>query len=154
MKRPSPRDDRRCCQIPAAGEVVVEEGLEGHDVHVLAAPARVGPDVVHERSGHDVLAHVEADQGRPEAPFSAAKLRTARGGEKKRRTDAPDEFPRLARREERGERRVADAGHVGVRAWGRPALDGQDGARDDVPVLVDRDGNHRLDVERVVASLG
>ena len=51
---------------PAAGKVIVKERLEGHEVHVFVTPSGKRPDVAHERARDDALAHVEANERRPD----------------------------------------------------------------------------------------
>jgi hypothetical protein len=148
-------NDRGTGQVKAAGEVEIHEGLD-QTVVVRAADPAVGkrPDIVDQGTIDPRIALLKGQHNhrRAEAPILVAEVVVVVGRNLDHRPGAPNPVPGLGRREEGRENRVADAvGPLAIREWLRDDRD--DGARDDVPALIHRHWNHRLDIEDVLRPL-
>src|SRR5208337_2644406 len=100
------------------------------------------------------MVEMQHDERRPKAPVLVAQLRVAVSWNLDDRASAPNPMPWIGRREECREDRITDAvlaPDVGTEC--RHPNHRQDRAGDDVPVLVYRDRDHRLDIEDVLRSL-
>src|SRR6516225_949744 len=153
---PVDRPDRGAGQIEAIRKVVIDEGLnEPVVVRATLLVAGQRPDVVNERAVNPrvTVLQMQHNRGRAEAPVLVAELLAAVGRKLRDRPDAPDPFARVSRREESGQLHVADAAlGAHARVERRHPYHRQDRPRDDIPVLVDRDWDHRLDIEDVLRS--
>src|SRR4029078_3522088 len=80
---PISRDERARRQVPALGEVIVEEGLQRHGIDVRAVIVTgKGPEVENQKASRDVQRFVRQkdDKARSGRPLSAAELIICRGG--------------------------------------------------------------------------
>jgi hypothetical protein len=139
------------------GGGVAEEGLDEGlaDVGpVVVAGVGERPDVVGQHAVGVAVLLLEQQGGRARAPFLGPQIRLA-GRPQDGRTDGPDQAVMLGlRREEEALGGVAEAERGVVAGIGVLLLhDRHDGADDQVPVLVQRKRDHRLDVQGVAAAV-
>jgi hypothetical protein len=90
-------DHRLRSQIPAVGQIVIDEILEGHLVDLLPIPPR--PDVVRERADEPWLINCQRNERRTAAPSVDSKGLVGGGRQIERRACAPDQLPRMGGRE-------------------------------------------------------
>jgi len=130
------------------GEVVVKEWLDEHRVHVIFAPPRKRPLVIRQRPDHPVPRHGKQHKARPRAPLPIAQQRVGSRRERHRRPKAPDQFARIRRREEQAGVDVAQPERARYSRGGRRLVDdGYDSPCDQIPVLVQSNRNHRLNIQ-------
>ena len=85
------RNDRRADEIPAAGQVVIHEGLQEQLAHVLAAGGAGNRPKLPPKNANDPrLWHHKGDRARTYAELARPDLRICRGRERDRWADAPD----------------------------------------------------------------
>ena len=136
---------------------ISQERLEERGTHVLIAPASVGPNVVGEHTVGPAAVLPEKHCGRAGAPFFRTQRAVSRRRPGEHRTRAPN--PAAARRrfgrEEKTLHDVAQA-ELGTGAVRCPLRvdDRHDGARDEIPIFVERERNDRLDVGGVANRVG
>src|SRR4249920_3077373 len=99
------------------------------------------------------MVEVQYDRRGPGPPVLVTELIVAVGWQLEGGPHTPNPFARGRGRQERAERRVANAVGVAVARTQRRVPDYRhDRPRDDVPVLIDADRDHRLDVEDVLRA--
>ena len=89
-------DDGRARQVPAAGEIVVDEVLHQEEIDIGAiVVAGHRPDVAGQRADHPLTLNGESHDRRSETELAGSQNVVRGGGKDQRRTDAPDDLARL-----------------------------------------------------------
>ena len=169
-------DQGTCSQVPAFGEVIIEEGLQRHGIHVGAVlVAGEGPEVKYQKAGGYVQRPVRQEHHKAGAgrPLSRSKFNVRRGWQLKSRPGTPYQacvgtklYGFFWRKEKfRSEIPQAELGVTNTRAEnllgggkippgeeGRLRDHREDWAGDQVPALIKVDWIDRLNVEDVLCS--
>lgn len=115
----------------------------------------IRPKVVGQHADRPAVALAQGDGSWPCPPFFGAKQFVGGSGQEQRRSRAPDDAAltrRLGRKEETLQG-VAKPG-LGGAAEDVFLIDvGQDGARNQVPVLIESEGNHWLNIDPILETI-
>src|SRR5208282_6853545 len=138
-------------QVPALFHVVVDEVLQQHLIDVrTASPTGDRPDVVDEYAQHEMAWHHQSDDVGPQSKLSLPQVLAGRSRQLNDRACAPNHLMYFPRGEQKSRLHVPQPGNTDLREGRRHRKrlvdDGSNPANDQVPVVVNFQWNHRLNI--------
>jgi hypothetical protein len=164
-------------QVPAPLQVVVDEVLQHHLVHILAAPGPGDrPHIIGQHANRPMTPLCQGHNRGSNAELSLSQHRARSRGQRECRAYSQDQLVRLRRCNEESRNHVPKTGHPRVvlhrlcpkvsrrvlfnpvqlqvrRSRGRLEDNRHDPANDHVPVLADLKRYHRLNVQHILRAI-